>query len=446
MIGRNRNKLSLLLLVLLVLWPRLGEGNPVSMPPVHRITLPNQLVVLVFEDHSLPIVSMQLLVDAGSWRDPKGREGLANLTSKALLLGSATRSVNEINDELDFMGTSLESTCGRDYSTLSLQTLKKHMDRGFDLFLDILTKPSFPEEEIGMEAQRVLGSIQSEEDSPSKVAEIAFYEALFPNNPYGHPSEGTRESVAGITRESIVEFYGSYYHPNNSILAVGGDITLEEVKSKLIPMLTVWPLKAVPDVPFISPSVTGMHTIRINRKITQASILLGHVGMAREHKDYYAFVVMNYVLGYGNFSSRLVDEIRVRRGLAYSVASFMMPGKHSGAFQVIVQTQNASARDAVNIAVEQMKRIQEEPVSEHELEMAKKFLIGSFSRRFETKKMMADFLTQIEYFGLGLKYPEQYPSIINSITRDDILRVAREYLRPEEHTLVVVADLEEAGM
>jgi zinc protease len=155
---------------------------------------------------------------------------------------------------------------------------------------------------------------------------------------------------------------------------------------------------------------------------------------------------MNYILGGGGFSSRLVEEIRNKRGFAYSVASFFDPGKYPGAFQIVLQTKNASAREAISLALQQMERIRKEPVSEKELEGAKRYLIGSFPMRLDTQGKLANFLLQIEYFGLGLDYPEKYSSFIRSITREEVLRVARTYLHPENYILVVVANLKEAGM
>jgi len=155
---------------------------------------------------------------------------------------------------------------------------------------------------------------------------------------------------------------------------------------------------------------------------------------------------MNYILGGGGFSSRLIDEIRVKRGLAYSVASFFDPGRYPGSFQIVLQTKNTSAREAIALSFQEMERIRKEPVSEKELEGAKKYLMGSFPMRLDTQGKLVNFLGQVEYFGLGLNYPESYPSIIQAVTREDVLRVAKTYLHPESIILVVVANLNEAGL
>jgi zinc protease len=445
---QKNQKISLFLLILTftLLGPILMEGDAPAMPPVQRMVLPNQIVLLISEEHSLPFITLQLLVDSGSRKDPSGKEGLARLVAKGLLLGTSKRTVVAINEELDFMGASLDASCNKDYATVNLRVLKKDLDKGLDLFLESLTQPTFPEGEVRREIEKTLAAIQAAEDQPEEVAEKEFQKDLFLTSLYGSPVEGTKESVPRINREAIVQFYRNYYHPNNSILVVVGDLTLEEVKAKLLPRLTNWPTGKILEVPFKSEFAKGPKTVKIDRSITQANIILGHRGVSRENPDFYALTVMNYILGGGGFSSRLMEQIRNKRGLAYSVASFFDPHKYPGSFQIVLQTKNSSAREAISLSLQQMERIRREMASEKELEGAKKYLIGSFPMRLDTQGKLANFLSQGEYYGLGLDYPEKYPSLIRAVTREEVLRVAKAYLHPEDYILVVVANLKEAGM
>ena len=417
-----------------------------AMPAVERMVLPNHLVLLVSEEHSLPFVTLQLLIDAGSRNDPPGKEGLASQVARGLLLGTSKQSVTAINEELDFMGASLNASSGRDYATISLKVLKKDLDKGLNLFMEVLTQSTFPEEEIRRELEKSLAAIQSEEDRPEAIAEKEFQKTLFLKSPYAHPVEGTKESLPKITREAILQFYRTYYHPNEAILAVVGDITSGEVGSKLLPRLAKWTMEEVPKVPFISTFAKEQKTVKIDRQISQANIILGHSGVSRENPDFYTLTVMNYILGGGGFTSRLVEQIRSRRGLVYSVGSFFDAGKYPGSFQMILQTKNSSAREAISLSLKEMERIRNELVSENELEGAKRYLIGSFPMRLDTQGKLVNFLIQVEYYGLGLDYPEKYPSLIRSITREEVLRVAKTYLHPENYVLVIVANLKEAGM
>ena len=440
-------KLTYLIILILLLFCLCLQSNAVSaMPPVQRTVLPNGLILLVSEENSLPFVTFQLLIDSGSWKDPSGEEGLAHLTARGLLLGTSKRGVTAIHEELDFMGASLNATSGRDYATLSLRVLKKDLDKGLDLFMEVLTQPIFPADEIRREVEKTLAAIQSAEDQPEEVAEKEFQKTIFLTSPYGHPMEGTKESLPRLTKEAIVRFYQAYYHPNNSILTVVGDIPANEVRTKLLPRLAKWPKGQVQKVPFIVTFAKEKKTVKIDRTITQAHIIIGHAGVSRENPDYYALTVMNYILGGGGFASRLVEEIRNKRGLAYSVTSFFDPGKYPGSFQIALQTKNSSAREAISLALQQMERIRKDQVSEKELEGAKKYLMGSFPLRLDTQGKLANFLTQMEYYGLGLDYPEKYPSFIRSVTREEVNRVAKIYLQPENYILVIVANLAEAGM
>lgn len=422
------------------------EGKLYAMPTAQRTILSNNLVVLVSEAHTLPFVTFELLVDAGSWRDPSDAPGLAYLASKAILLGTVDRSLSAINEKLDYMGASLETSCRRDYASLSFRSLKKNLYEGFALFVEVLTKPAFPKAEVERRIEEIKGVIQAEKDEPSEVAEKAFHEALFLDSPYAHPIKGTAASLSRMSREAVANFYEAFYRPGIAILAVVGDVTPEEVKEKLVPLLEKWQDRPVPEEPFQDKFANGPATVKIDKKISQANIVLGNAGIARSNEDYYAVSVMNHILGGGGFSSRLMEEIRVKRGLAYAVASRFVTHKHPGSFQIVLQTKNESAREAISLALEQMRRMQKEPVDEQALETAKKYLIGSFPLRLVTQRALAAFFSQVQYYGLGLDYPERYPSLIRAVTRDDVLRAAKKRLRPEERVLTVVADLEKANL
>ncbi len=414
---------------------------------VERTVLPNGLVLLVREDHSLPFVTIQLLIDAGSRKDPRGKEGLARLTAKGLLLGTATRSAARLNEELDHFGALLETSTGRDYATLGLKVLKRELLAGFAMAMDALQHPLFPEDELAREVDKTLGAIRSAEDNPGWVAEKAFVSTLFEDHPYGHPVEGTPESLPGLRRDDVVNFYRTHVVPKGSVMVIVGHITPEEVRRDLVPLLAAWDRPAPPpEAP--APSLKKMkRDIAIDRNLTQATIILGHGAIARDNPDFYALSVLNYIFGGGGLRSRLTDEIRNKRGLAYSVSSHLDPGRYPGSFQVTLQTKNASAKEAIQIILEEMRKVREQSVTEEELERAKKYLVGSFPMRFDTQGKMATLLAAMEYYNLGLDYPARYPGIVTSLTKEQLLQAAVRYLNPEEYiVVVVVGNLQEAGL
>jgi zinc protease len=228
---------------------------------------------------------------------------------------------------------------------------------------------------------------------------------------------------------------------------VGGDITLDEVKARIIPKLAQWQAASIPATQFAVAYAEGPKIVKIDKPVSQASIMIGYPGIDRANKDYYALAVMDQILGSGSFSSRLMVAVRIKMGLAYAVDSLLLARKYAGSFSVTIQTKDSSAKDAIDLANKELERMQREPVSETELEGAKKFLIGNFPLKYSgTQEDFTKFAAQIEFYGLGMDYPEKYPSLIGAVTARDILRVAKEYLKPDKNILVVVGDLEKAQM
>ena len=407
-----------------------------------RTVLSNGMVLLTSEQRTLPMVSIELLVDAGSAHESANQAGLANLTAKLLTYGTKGRSAVQINETLDFIGASLETGCGQDTASLSMTVLKKDLTTGLDLLADILTQPTFPQAEIDRQKQAVIATIRANEENPGAVAAKAFAAALFPQSPYGRPVEGTEASVKSLQQKNLQDFFARYYRPNRTIIAIVGDVSEQEIAPLLSKALRGW-AKDEPSAPPTAPANIGSpKLVRVNKELTQANIAMGHGGVARGNPDYYAIQVMNYILGGGGFSSRAMDSIRNERGLAYSVYSFFAAEKSHGTFEFVMQTKNETATEAIRIATDEMRRIREQLVSDQELNDAKDYLIGSFPLRFDTNRKVASFLAQVEYFEIGLDYPDRYPNLIRGVTREDVLRVARQYLQPDKLITVIVGNLQ----
>ena len=410
-----------------------------------RTVLNNGMVLLTSEQRALPMVSIELLIEAGSRYEPADQAGLANLTSKLLIYGTKQRTAVQISDTLDFIGASLEAGCGQDTTSVSMTVLKKDLTTGLELLADVLTQSTFPQAEIDRQKQAIIASIRAAEEEPGIVAAKAFAAALFPDSPYGRPVEGSEASVKALQQKSLRDFFARNYRPNRSIIAVVGDVSEQEIAKALNGAFRNW-AKGEPSGQALVPAKVGeSKVLRINKDLTQANIILGHNGVARGNPDYYAIQVMNYVLGGGGFSSRAMDSIRNERGLAYSVYSYFAAEKSHGAFEFIMQTKNETALEAIRIATEEMRRMREQPVAEQELSDAKDYLIGSFPLRFDTNRKVAGFLSQVEYFELGLDYPDRYADLIRKVTRDDVQRVAKQYLQPERLITVIVGNLKKIG-
>lgn len=418
-----------------------------AAPLGKRIVLENGMVVLLAERHTIPSVTINMLIKAGQLEEPADKTGLASLTASLLTEGTKKRTASQIAEEIEFVGGGIGASGGDDYATVNLTILKKDLDLGLDILSDILINPSFPENEIKRKIKETKAAIEKQKEEPSAVAGKEFAKLLFSDHPYGKPAEGTPESLDRITRDDIAKFHAASYAPNNAIMAVVGDVTEGEITSKLNKYLKGWNQREVPRK--ILPQImTPKNRIvkPIDKKITQANIILGHIGLEREHPDYYSAYVMNYILGGGGFTSRLMDNIRDTKGLAYDVHSYFSPLKYSGTFNVGLQTKSDSARIAIDEALKEMERIRKEPVSDKELEDAKAYLTGSFPLRLDTNTKIAGMLTALEFFNLGLDYPDRYPKTINGITKEDVMKAAQKYLNPDSYILVVVGDIEKTGI
>ncbi len=414
---------------------------------VKRSVLSNGMTLMTVERHSIPVVMVSVGISAGNLHEHKDKAGLANLVASLLDEGTTSRTSQQISEEIEFVGGSVGASGGSDYIRISLSVLKKDLDLGFDLLSDIMLRPVFPEDELKKTVERVKAGLKSQEESPGFLASREYKKAIFGEHPYGRLITGTEETLDRITRADLVDFHSQYYYPNNAVMAVVGDVTPGEVQKLIDRYFAQWKPGQISLPSLAQPSLQKERKIiTIDRNLTQANILLGHLGVSRGDPDYYSLSVMNYILGGGGFASRLMQNIREEKGLVYDIHSYFDPDKYSGSFRVGLQTKNESANIAIKEVLEEIKKIRELPVSDGELSDAQSFLTGSFPMRFETGARIAGFLVAVEYYGLGLDYIDNYPGYINSVTKEEVMRVAQKYLHPDNYTLVVVANQEETGL
>jgi len=428
----------LLVLLLAALWSGAPAGAADQVLGI-REKLPNDLMWLFSRQSGLPLVTLELLIKAGTLQEPKGKEGLANLTASLLLSGTKKRRATQIAQEVDFLGARLKAGGGDDFASISLTVLKKDLGPGLELLKDVLLNPTFAPPEVQRKVAQFKAALESEQDEPMVVAGRTFAKDLYGDFPYGHPVLGTPQGLSAITPKDLAEFHRTYYRPNNAILAVVGDLTQDEARQWVTKTFGTWAAAPIPalKLPPIPP-LAERKVVVIDKDLSQANIILGSLGIKRHNPDFYALQVMNYILGGGGFSSRLVDDIRENRGLAYSVGSSFAPGLEPGPFTVSLETKNASAAEAIKQVEAQLKLIMNQPVKDQELENAKSYFIGSFARKMDSLGKRAGLLGYVEVYGLGLDYPWKYPDLIRHLTPADIQKVAEKYLHPDKYLLVVV--------
>ncbi|MGQ0693971.1 MAG: M16 family metallopeptidase [Nitrospiraceae bacterium] len=410
-----------------------------------KITTANGMTVLVLEQRFLPIVEIHALIKAGSAQDPPEKAGLANLVASLLDEGTTTRSSKQLAEQIDFVGGSLVVKGGEDFTTASARILKKDVDLGFTLLADILLHPTFPKQEFERVRSQILGEIASDNDDPGHVAIKAFNQLVFHNHPYRWPVNGTEETLSKVTLADVQGFYAKEYLPNQVILAIVGDITVEQATALVQTHFGAWKKGSAQTRTVKKSGVINKKTVQlIEKDLTQSTIVLGHGGISRTNPDFYAVTVMNHILGAGGFSSRLMDSIRDKQGLAYSIMSHYEARAMPGSFWVNLQTRTETTNQAISGVLAEIKAMREMPVSDQELAEAKSFLMGSFPLRLDSTAKLAHVLAQVEFFGLGFEYFSQYPRWIDRVTKEDVQRVARQYLDPQHYALVVVGNIAKA--
>ncbi len=408
---------------------------------IKRMKLNNGAVLLVSEQHRLPMVSIAIAFDAGSRRDPPGKEGLAELTAASLEQGTKQFSTAEFNQKVDFMGSSISIGADRDYVYASMTSLKKYQNDTLHLLAQSLENPGLRDSDIARKRGDQVAAIEASEEEPGYAAMVAFAKEIFGDRPYGHPTEGFADTAGKLTPGDVRNFYRQYYRMGRAAIAVAGDVDSNMIEARLQQELAglpgTVPAQAEPAAPRVA---AGIHVKLIDRNVAQANLVLGAGGIARSNPDYYKIQVMNYILGGGGFASRLMRVVRSKAGLAYSIDSGFSASKFPGTFAVVLQTKNQSAQEALKLIIAQLHEIQNQPVSDRELASAKKHLIGSFPLRLDRQSQIVSFMLQVELYGLGLDYAGRYPKLIDEVTKLDVEQVAQKYIHPDALDLIAVAN------
>ncbi len=410
---------------------------------VERYVLPNGLKVLLAPNGELPAFCLNVVVGAGARYETDDTAGLASLTGGLLEEGTATRSSDDIAEAIEDVGAHLLTFGGYTHSGVRVIGLSEDLELSIDLASDCLRNPSFPDDRVKLHVDRRVALIKSRLDQPRMRAAEEFDEIVYAGHPSHRPGYGYEGSVAGLEAEHLRAFHKAFYHPNNSILALAGRFEVAEARDLIARHFGDWARDdafRLPDVPELTRQAAPVEKF-VHAEKSQANLYLGHLGIHRKHPDYYALLVMDTILGSSpGFTSRIPRVLRDEMGLAYSTFSNITSsaGIDPGRFVAFIGTSPANLERAVESLRREIARIVEEPVASDELETAKSYLTGSFVFKFQTNAQLASYLIDAEVFDLGFDFRERYPQLIDEITVEDVLRVARVHIDPEAMTLVVV--------
>jgi zinc protease len=409
----------------------------ISFPKYVAHDLANGLRVLVIEHHKLPIVSLRFLVKSGSAEDGD-IPGLASLTGELLTKGTTTRSALQIAEEIDYVGGQLVSGSDWDATYASATILKKHLDLGMSLLADVTLNPAFSEEEIERARRQRLTMLIQRKDDADYLAEAEFNAAVFAGHPYAKPQIGTEASVRAFAGGDLLRFHESYFVPSNTLLAVVGDITSDEIMSKIDTSFRSWEHHALPSESIDLPADVEESSVYVVDKpgAVQSAIRVGHVGIARKCEDFVSVVVLNTILG-GYFNSRMNVNLRESKGYTYGAHTTFDVRRLRGPFIASADVRNEVTDSAITEMLFELERIRKDPVTAEELDMVRRFLIGSFPLQLETPSQIASKVIDLELYDLPRDFYDTFNDRVSRTTADDLLHTAQKYLHPDQ--LVIVA-------
>ena len=427
----------------------LAPANPRTMtfpalkfeiPKSERVQLKNGMVVYLLPDHELPMVNLTAYLNAGSIYDPPGKVGLASLTGATLRSGGTLLTPpDQLDQELEFMASSIESGIGPDSANVSLSTLTRNLDRTLALFAEVMAKPAFDPSRVELARMHALEGIRRQNDDPKGIAGRELNLAIYPDHPLGRIP--TLASVQAISRDDIVEFQKRYFYPANTTLAVSGDFDRDKLLKSLETLFAGWPNRTASFPAVALPKDDASPAVlHVQKEVNQSVIRMGHLGIDKNNPDLYAIKVMDYILG-GGFTSRLTQEIRSNQGLAYNVDSYFETGRRfRGCFIAETETKSETTVKAATLLRSIIAGMTLAEVSEKELNLAKDSIINSFIFGFARSDAVVNQQARLEFYDYPAGYLENYRANIARVTREDVLRVARKYLHPDAMKLVVVGD------
>ncbi len=403
----------------------------------HWVT-PSGSRVYFVETRALPMLDVQVDFAAGSMFDPAGKSGLAALTRGTLDLGAGERDENAIADQLADIGAHLGGAADTDRATVCLRSLsaKDKLTPALDVLKSVLHAPRFDAGVFEREKARTVAGLKEVMTRPDAIAGKAFWSAMYPEHPYGR--QATPESVAALTREDVVAQHATFYTAENASISLVGDLTRAEAEA-IAEAISAGLPKGTPPVLPAAPKAPQPAKVRLSHPASQAHVYIGLPAIERGNPDFFPLIVGNYTLGGGGFVSRLMKEVRDKRGYAYSVYSYFAPMRQAGPFQIGLQTKRSQAKDAIKVAREVLDGFLKTGPTKEELLAAKANLTGSFPLRLDSNKKILDNVAVIGFYGLPLDYLDQYQAKVQAVTVDDVKAAFSRRVQASKLITVTVA-------
>ena len=420
--------------------PRPLAAREVKFPPYAFKTLANGLQVIAVSHHEQPAVTVRLIVRAGAAQDPPSKPGTAALAASLLDQGTTTRSSEQIATSIDSIGGVLGVGAGSDLTFINAAVMRDSLDVAMQLLAEVARNPAFSPQEVERQRQQIMSAMKVSYEDPDYIAGTVFDRLVYGFHPYGKPDSGTPSSVTSLTREDLVAFHGRWFGANNAILAIVGDVTHDRAFAAAEKAFGSW---AKVDVPAAAagqvPPATRRVVVVDRPGAVQTEIRVGHIGLARKHKDFLALDLALKILG-GEGGNRLHRVLRTERGLTYGAEADMHALKDTGDIVVNTDTRSVTTAEALRLIVDEIWKLQKQRVQQRELADAQAYLTGSFPLTIETPGAIALQVLNAVFYGLDLEELQNYRERVNAITPEDIQRVAQQYLHPDRLSIVLVGD------
>ena len=420
--------------------PRPLAAHDVTFPPYEIRTLGNGMRVVAVLHHEQPAVSIRLLVGAGSAQDPKGKGGVANLMASLLDQGTTTRSAQQIADQIDFIGGDVGTGAATDLSFVNAVVMKDSFQTGMDLIADIARNPAFAPEEIARQKDQILSSLRVNADDPGYIADVVFDRLVYGFHPYGLPGTGTEDSLSSLTREDLQAFHRQYFVPNNMILGIVGDVANDEAFAAAERVFGGWARGTLPPATPVDPPAPARRIVIVDKPdAVQTSIRVGQLAIPRKHPDYTTWDVTVKILG-GEGANRLHQVLRSQYGLTYGAEANTEARKDAGDFVGETDTRTETTGQALRLMVDEFSRLVRERVGQRELADAQAYLAGSFPLTIETPDQIATQVLNVLFYDLPISDIGTFRERVLAVTPEDIQRVARQYVRPDRLSIVLVGN------
>lgn len=418
-------------------YPPLGQ---LKIPEVKREVLPNGMIVFLAEDHQLPMVGLSAKVRTGSVFEPADKVGLASITGMVMRTGGAgSRTGDQIDDELERLGASVETYIGGTEGGASMSVLKEDVDKGLSILADLLMDPKFDQDKIDLAKVQHKSGISRRNDQVGQIADREFNKLIYgAQSPYARVTEYA--TIDNIQREDLIAFHKKYFHPNYTIIGVWGDFSTKDMLQKIKKAFANWKPEKVEGLEFPKVDYKYHSSVNLVKKddVNQANIYLGHIGGMMNDPDYPAVSLMNNIFG-GSFASRLFVKVRSEEGLAYHVSgAYNFDFAYPDAFYVLCQTKTESTVKAIKYMIEETKRLTQEEVTDEELNRAKEYYLNSFAFKFDTKDKVVNRMMMYEYYAFPLDFTQTTRGRIEKVTKADILRAAKSHLHPDQLVILAV--------